>query len=190
VACFVPAPFTAAQVGEALGKMLSAERTAVLVVAGDQALRRLVVETLARDGGELLEAADGMEALGVIGARRPDALVLDLALPGADGFGAIEQVLERPETRGLPVVVLTGRELSAGERRFLRARNASLLEKSAYSGDQLRRLIHHPRFASSTLAILGIHDLSTDAIAKDAAPIGQNPSDRFPIDPIERSHAS
>jgi CheY-like chemotaxis protein/anti-sigma regulatory factor (Ser/Thr protein kinase) len=197
-ASLVLKPFTAAQVTEALTQVLTAERTSVLVVAGDQALRRLVVETLARDGGELLEAADGLEALGVIGARRPDALVLDLALPGSDGFGQIERMLERPETRGLPVVVLTGRELSASERRFLRARNASLVEKSKYSGDQLRRLIHHPRFASSTLAILGIEDIPAGATplnsfahaSTDATPGGRAAYDHFPSDPIERSHAS
>ena len=195
-ASFVLAPFTAAQVSEALGQVLSAERPSVLVVAGDQALRRLVVETLARDGGELLEAADGLEALGVIGACRPDALVLDLALPGSKGFGDIEQVLERPETRGLPVVVLTGRELSASERRFLRARNASLLKKSAYSGDQLSRLIHNPRFASSSLAILGMEDLPGDATLarsparfKDTVDRKQRPSSRFTIEPRGTSHA-
>jgi CheY-like chemotaxis protein/two-component sensor histidine kinase len=196
-ASFLLTPSTAAEVSEALGHVLSAERTSVLVVTGDQALRRLIVETLARDGGELLEAADGLEALGVIGARRPDALVLDLALPGSHGFEDIEQVLEQPETRGLPVVVLTGRELSAGERGFLRARNAALLEKSAYSGEQLRRLIHHPRFAASTLAILGMHDLPTDPTPpnsfphafEDAAPTRRGPANRVLSDPIERSHA-
>jgi CheY-like chemotaxis protein len=197
-ASFVLTPFTAEQVSGALAELLWAERTSILVVAGDQALRRLIVETLARDGGKLLEAADGLEALGVIGASRPDALVLDLALPGPDGFGDIEQVLERPETRGLPVVVLAGRELSAGERRFLRARNASLVAKSKYSGDQLRRLIHHPRFASSTLAILGIEDIPTEAMpssslvhaSNDASPAGRTSTQPFPIDPIERPHAS
>lgn len=196
-ASFVLAPFTAAEVRDALEQVLSADRTSVLVVAGDQALRRLVVETLARDGGELMEAADGMEALGVIGARHPDALVLDLALPGANGFGDVKRVLERPETQGLPVVVLTGRDLSAGERHFLRARNASLLEKSAYSGDQLRRLVHNPRFAFSTLAVLGMRDLAAEAkppassvrAAKKAAPSAQSPSDRNLSDRRERSHA-
>ena len=196
-ASFVLTPFTAAQVRDVLGHVLSADRTSVLVVAGDDALRRLVVETLARDGGELLEAADGMEALGVIGTRHPDALVLDLARPGPDGFGDIKRVLERPETQGLPVVVLTGRDLSAGERHFLRARNAWLLEKSAYSGAQLRRLIHHPRFASSTLALLGMRDLADDAetpglfvrAAKQAAPSAQSPTDRNLSCPRERSHA-
>jgi CheY-like chemotaxis protein len=196
-AAFVITPFTAAQLRDALDHVLLADRASVLVVAGDHALRRMVVETLARDGGELLEAADGMEALGLIGARHPDALVLDLAQPGPNGFGDIRRVLEQPETQGLPVVVLTGRDLSAGERNFLRARNASLLEKSAYSGDQLRRLIHHPRFASSSLAALGMRDLAGDArppssLARPATVVASSaggPTERTQSDRRERSHA-
>jgi CheY-like chemotaxis protein len=183
---FVVKPITAGAVRETVAQALSAERTSVLVVGGDQSLRRLVVETLARDGGDLREAADGMEALSMIGAQQPDALVLDLGLPGRDGFGTIEQVLERPETRGLPVVVLTGRKLSARERYFLRERNAALLEKAAYSGDQLRRLIHHPRFATSTLAILAMHDLAADTARPDpftpsSETDGQTGADGIPL---------
>jgi CheY-like chemotaxis protein/nitrogen-specific signal transduction histidine kinase len=139
---FVAKPFTSDQLRDAVTRLVSAERSSVLVVDDDHALRRLVVETLARDGGELREAADGTEALAMIAASQPDVLVLDLKMPGLDGFGVLDRLLERPETRGLPVVVLTGRELSESERRFLRARSASLLEKRTYSGTKLRRLVH------------------------------------------------
>jgi CheY-like chemotaxis protein len=157
---FVLKPFTADHVHEAVSQQLTAERASVLVVAGDQTLRRLMVETLARDGGHLREAADALEALAMIRDRQPDALVLDLALPGHAGFAAIEQVLTHPETRGLPVVVLANRNLSTRERRYLAEHNASLLAKSTYSGDQLRRLVKYPRFASSTRATLETHGRS------------------------------
>jgi len=193
---FVPKPATAERVREAVSDVLSAKSTSVLIVAEDQALRRLIVATLARDGGDMREATDGIEALGMIGARQPDALVLDLALPGNNGFGDIEQVLERPEAHGVPVVVLTGRKLSARERRFLRERNASLLEKSTYSGEQLRRLVRQPRFASSTLAILGLEDIPSAATQLDSPlkPVGtqrhdMSTSNPIPGKPKARSHA-
>jgi CheY-like chemotaxis protein len=138
---FLAKPFTGDQLREAVARQLSAERSSVLVVDDDLALRRLVVETLARDGGELREAADGLEALAMIAVRRPDVLVLDLEMPALDGFGVLERLLERSETRQLPVVVLTGRELTGGERRLLRERKAAVLEKRKYSGDQLRWLV-------------------------------------------------
>ncbi len=77
---FIAKPFTSLQVREAVARQLSAERSSVLVVDDDVALRRLVIETLARDGGELREAADGVEALAMIAvraARRARARPLD-----------------------------------------------------------------------------------------------------------------
>jgi signal transduction histidine kinase/DNA-binding response OmpR family regulator len=139
---FVVKPFTGDQLRQAVARILSADHESVLVVDDDEALRRLVVETLGRDGSELREAASGTEALAMIAAHQPDVLVLDLKMPGLDGFGVLDRLLESPETRDLPVVVLTGRDLSVSERRFLSERSASLLEKSKYSGDKLRRLVH------------------------------------------------
>jgi signal transduction histidine kinase/DNA-binding response OmpR family regulator len=165
---FVAKPFTSEQLHVAVRRQLSAERTSVLIVGGDQQLRRLIVETLVHEGSELREAADALEALAMIAAHQPDTLVLDLTRPGLDGFAAIEQLLERPETNGLPVVVLTGRELSTRERTFLAERNAALLEKRAYSGAQLRRLVRHSPFPSITAAVLASYDIS----ANDAAAQG------------------
>ena len=138
---FVPKPFTGDQLREAVARQLSAERSSVLVVDDDAALRRLVIETLARDGGELREAADGIEALAMIAVRRPDVLVLDLHLPKLDGFSVLDRLLERADTRQIPVVVLTGHDLTRAERRMLVERNAAVLEKRKYSGDQLRWLV-------------------------------------------------
>ena len=138
---FLAKPFTGDQLREVVARQLSAERSSVLVVDDDIALRRLVIETLARDGGELREAADGLEALAMIAVRPPDVLVLDLAMPKLDGFGVLERLLDGVETRQLPVVVLTGRDLTGAERRLLRERKAAVLEKRKYSGDQLRWLV-------------------------------------------------
>ncbi|MEY2460879.1 MAG: hypothetical protein QOG30_2709, partial [Acidimicrobiaceae bacterium] len=140
---FVAKPFTGDQLRAAVTRLLSAEHESVLVVDDDEALRRLVVETLGRDGSELREAASGTEALAMIAARQPDVVVLDLKMPGLDGFGVLDRLLERPETRDLPVVVLTGRDLSPSERRFLSQRSAAILEKSKYSSDKLRRAVHN-----------------------------------------------
>jgi CheY-like chemotaxis protein len=139
---FLAKPFSPDQLRVAVAQQLSDERSKILIV-GDEMLRRLVAETLARDGGELREAADGLEALAMITARQPDVLVLDLPTPALHGFREVKDLLEHPETRGLPVIVLTNHNLSDSEKLYLRARSVSLIQKSEYSGDQLRRLIHH-----------------------------------------------
>ncbi len=147
---FQPKPFTPEHLREAVAHQLSEIRSLVLVVGGDEMLRRLVVETLAHDGGDLGEAADSLEALAMIAARQPDVLVLDLPEPGPKEFETIEKLLEHPATRGLPIVLLTGRALSPSEQRFLREHFVSLIQKSEYSSEQLRRLIH--RAPSTRLA--------------------------------------
>ena len=58
-----------------------------------------------------------------------------------DGFEVLERLRDDPEQRRIPVVVLTARDLSAAERSLLQSRAVSLLEKSAYSPDELRRLV-------------------------------------------------
>ena len=125
-------------------RLLPTDSGSVLVVDDDETLRRLVVETLARDGRGLREAADGLDALVMIAADPPDVLVLDLMMPRLDGFGVLERLAERPETRRLPVVVLTARSLSDHERRFLKERSTWLLDKGEYSGGELRRLVRPP----------------------------------------------
>ena len=77
----------------------------------------------------------------MIEARPPDVLVLDLAMPGLDGFGVLDRLAGQSGKRRLPVVVLTGRELTAAERTLCSDRRATVLEKSKYSGDQLRWLV-------------------------------------------------
>jgi DNA-binding response OmpR family regulator len=182
-AAFVEKPFTIEQLGGAVARVSAADRPSVLVVAGDQALRRLVVETLARDGGELREAADDMDAVALIAAHKPHALVLDLAHPGLDGFAAISRLLERPQARGLPIVVLTDRELSPSEQAYLERRSASILHKSKYSGDELRRLVQCALPGSAISALLGARDTRVGSTARFVAQVQSLPgagSDEWP----------
>jgi CheY-like chemotaxis protein len=138
---FITKPFSQRQIRDAVARVLPEGRGEVLVVDDDPAVRRLVFETLHGDGIELREAADGESALDEIAAKKPDAVILDLMMPGLDGFEVLERLQEDPETKMLPVVVLTARSLSTSERELLKERTVSLLEKSAYSPQELRRLV-------------------------------------------------
>jgi signal transduction histidine kinase/CheY-like chemotaxis protein len=138
---FLAKPFAAGELHAALQRVLPAGRGSVLVVDDEESVRALVIETLAGTGYELREAADGEEALERIAARRPDAIVLDLMMPKLDGFAVLERLQGDPETKRIPVVVLTARSLMAAERSLLQRRAVSLLEKSDYSGEELRGLV-------------------------------------------------
>jgi len=138
---FLAKPFSRAQLLAAIERVLPGRRGLVLVVDDDASVRRLVVETLQESDLRFGEAGDGEEALAAIAGERPDAIVLDLMLPKLDGFGVLERLHADPELRLIPVIVLTGRRLTAKERRDLRARTVSLLEKSSYSAKELRTMI-------------------------------------------------
>jgi two-component system chemotaxis response regulator CheB len=91
--------------------------TARVVVADDSALmRRIVANSLTRAGLEVVgTAADGDEALALCERERPDAMTLDLAMPGLDGLGVLRKLKHR---RGpsLPVVVVSAFSPSQGAR--------------------------------------------------------------------------
>ena len=134
-------PISPEQLRRTVGRLLPAKGGSLLVVDDEESVRRLVRETLSGNGLELREAADGEEALTAISARRPDAIILDLLMPKLDGFGVLECLRADPETRELPVVILTARRLSAQERKRLKTQALAVLEKGAYSPDELRRLV-------------------------------------------------
>jgi DNA-binding response OmpR family regulator len=81
-----------------------------IVVAEDSAaVRRMVVDRLADDGYDVVEAEDGEQALTLVRRERPDLLVLDKVMPKFDGFEVIRALRDDPRTRGVPVVLLTDR---------------------------------------------------------------------------------
>jgi CheY-like chemotaxis protein len=79
----------------------------VLLVDDEDQLRRVMRDLLERDGYEVAEAADGVEALDQVDRHAPDIIVLDLNLPGLDGYGVLSHLRSRPATEDIPVVVLT-----------------------------------------------------------------------------------
>jgi signal transduction histidine kinase len=83
-----------------------------ILLADDDADMRAYVAHLLADDYQVVAAADGQEALDRIAAHRPDLLLMDGMLPGLDGNGLLRAVRADPETRLLPVIVLSAR---AGE---------------------------------------------------------------------------
>ena len=82
----------------------------VLVVDDDPATRRVVCALLDLDEFGLLEAPDGLAALDVVRAERPDLVILDLTMPRLDGLRACQALRSDPELAGTRVLVLTGRD--------------------------------------------------------------------------------
>jgi CheY-like chemotaxis protein len=81
----------------------------VLLVEDEEQLRRVMKDLLEREGYLVVEARDGVQALDEVDRHAPDIIVLDLNLPGLDGYGVLQQLRSRPATRGIPVMVLTAK---------------------------------------------------------------------------------
>ncbi|MDH3571018.1 MAG: type II/IV secretion system protein, partial [Gemmatimonadota bacterium] len=79
----------------------------VLLVDDEESLRKVMRDLLEREGYEVEEASDGVEALDQVDRHAPDIVVLDLNLPGLDGYGVLNHLRSRPATENIPVVVLT-----------------------------------------------------------------------------------
>ncbi|HEY7746580.1 MAG TPA: response regulator, partial [Desulfuromonadales bacterium] len=74
----------------------SCDEPLVLVVDDDPAMRLLMREALHQAGFAVEEAEDGMAALAAVNRRQPDAVLLDVLMPGMDGFAALAELRKRP----------------------------------------------------------------------------------------------
>jgi two-component system phosphate regulon response regulator PhoB len=81
----------------------------VLVVEDEDALSALLQYNLDKEGYQVTVAADGEEALVVIDEAQPDLIVLDWMLPQVSGVEVCRRLRARPETRNLPIIMLTAR---------------------------------------------------------------------------------
>src|SRR6478736_4487627 len=80
----------------------------VLLVDDEPALRELLRVTFEGASIDVTEAASGEEALALLGGELPDAVVLDLRLPGIGGADLCRRLRSEDETRDIPIVVLSG----------------------------------------------------------------------------------
>jgi signal transduction histidine kinase/DNA-binding response OmpR family regulator len=109
----------------------------VLVVEDDASTRELVRRTLAHEGWKVREAADGRAGLGCVAEDPPELILLDLMLPGIDGFELVAELQRHAEWRDIPVVVITAKDLTPGERERLNGCVERVLRKGTYSRDEL-----------------------------------------------------
>ena len=102
----------------------------VLVVDDEEDTRRLMEEVLTSAGYVPVLAASGSEALEILQQRPVSAAILDLAMPGMNGFEVIERMRADPNMASIPVLVVTGIDLSAADSAALRRSTRAVFLKS------------------------------------------------------------
>jgi CheY-like chemotaxis protein len=84
----------------------------ILVVDDEPDIVRIVTRILEGRGHEVTTAGDGPAALAAVAAARPDVMILDLNLPNLDGFEVCRRLKSAPETKGIPVLMMTAAYVS------------------------------------------------------------------------------
>lgn len=135
-------PVSGAVLREALARVGLAAEARVLVVDDDADVRSLLRDELSAAGYRVEAARDGAEALGALERQRPSAVVLDLLMPEPDGFEVLYRMREDAGLRSVPVIVLTGKDLSAGEETRLAGSAQRILRKGADMARLVRDVLH------------------------------------------------
>jgi len=119
---------------EQLTALTGGHRTAKILVIDDEEVSRYLIRQLFPPTAvHVVEAATGAEGLRCAREEQPDVIVLDLLMPGLDGFQVLEQLRSDGRTSHIPVIVSTSRQLDDQIRERLEHSGAKLLPKSAFS---------------------------------------------------------
>ena len=93
----------------------------ILLVEDNEMNRDMLSRRLVRNGYEVLIAIDGREGLAKASAESPDLILMDMSLPGIDGWEATRQLKAEPGTREIPVIALTAHAMSGDRQKALSA---------------------------------------------------------------------
>ncbi len=130
--------------------MADAKKT-VLIVDEDPDVRQFVHTVLELDGYDFIEAINGQVAYEKAKEQQPDLIVMDVQMPKKDGLSALYDLRNDPETKGIPVILLTGVAETTGVRfsadtveEFMGERPDAYIDKPAdpdHLRDTARRLL-------------------------------------------------
>ena len=88
----------------------SAAPVSILIVDDEDMIRSLLRLTLVRAGYEVTEAETGEEAISIVREQKPDLVLLDVMMPGIDGFAVCEQIRQDPAVGDIPIIMLSARK--------------------------------------------------------------------------------
>jgi signal transduction histidine kinase/DNA-binding response OmpR family regulator/HAMP domain-containing protein len=111
----------------------------LLVVEDDPVMRDMLRRRLEKEDWTVIEAENGRVALERMTERQPELILLDLMMPEMDGFQFLDEIRKRKDWHAIPVIVVTAKELSAEDQQRLNGSVEKILQKGAYSREELIR---------------------------------------------------
>ena len=103
----------------------------VLIVDDDPMTVELLDKILRQEGYDVLAASGGEEGIKLAIDEHPDLIILDLVMPGVNGFDVVERLRANPQTKEIPILVHTSSDVSAEDRAALRKNVQGITSKSA-----------------------------------------------------------
>jgi len=148
----------------------------VLIVEDEAPLVTMLRYNLEREGFQVCEAGDGEEALVQIAERRPDLVLLDWMLPLVSGIEVCRRIRRSPETRSLPVIILTARGEETDRVRGLDSGADDYVVKPFSPSELVARLRAVMRRAqpSATQNVLQFADVEVDTAAHRVSRAGRS----------------
>lgn len=113
-----------------------AQTRTVLVVDDDPRAVELIAAFLPTPAYAIVRAFGGGEAIVLAQRLRPDLILLDLMMPGVNGFEVVEALQRNPETAGIPILVVTAKQITADDRALLngaRSDSVHIIEKAGFN---------------------------------------------------------
>ena len=107
---------------------------------------------LKRAGFDVQVAGDGEEAWEAIEAQKPDVLITDCQMPRLDGLGLVQRVREDPDTRNLPVLMLSAKGYELSQEELAEKWNVAALIAKPFSPRELLRWVERVLLGETTLA--------------------------------------
>ena len=95
--------------------------TKILLVEDDEMNRDMLSRRLIKRGYDVVIAVDGEQGVAMSGSESPDLILMDMSLPGIDGWTATRQVKADDMTRGIPVIALTAHAMAGDREKALEA---------------------------------------------------------------------
>lgn len=112
----------------------------IMIVDDDQHLVLGLLPRLRSNGYKVVSAPDAISAIWVARKESPNLIILDLGLPGGDGFTVLDRLKELPELANIPVIVLSAREPTGNKQRALKAQAAAYFQKPPDNHQFLRAI--------------------------------------------------
>jgi two-component system, cell cycle response regulator DivK len=93
----------------------------ILLVEDNEMNRDMLSRRLLKQGFEMVIAVDGEQAVDLARSEAPDLILMDISLPGLDGWEATRLLKARPETRSIPIIALTAHAMAGDREKSLAA---------------------------------------------------------------------